>query len=154
MAKGGEGDVGEGGGGGQAGVVGEEGFDGGALDAGGGEVEGDGLGLGGEVHGDDRGGFAGSDGAEVGEDVGVGGVEHGKASVMEGVVGAAKGDEALVPVEKGVRFLLLDGDVDGLVVGGDGEPGFGGGGEAGILARVPLHGGALAVTAFFPWASR
>ena len=47
------------------------------------------------------------------------------------------------------------GYVDGLVVGGDGEPGVGVGAEAGLVifraggSGGPLHGGAFAVAAFF-----
>ena len=41
-------------------------------------------------------------------------------------------------------------DVDGFVAGGEGEPGLGVGAEAGLrVGGVPLHGGALAVAAFF-----
>ena len=113
------------------------------------EVKRDGLGLGGHVHGDDDGRGAARGGADVGEDVLVVGVEHDDAAVAEGGEVFAHRDEVLVPVVEtgGVGGFGLD--VDGFVAGWDGQPGVWVGGEAGLRAGGPLHGGALAVAALF-----
>ena len=44
---------------------------------------------------------------------------------MQSRISAAEFDEGAVPVEKRVRVGSLGGDVDGGVVGADGEPGVG-----------------------------
>ena len=127
----------------EGGVVAEEGFDGGGGDAGRGEVEVDGLGLGGEVEGDDDGVAASGSGADVAEDAGIGGIEHDEAAVVDDWVAGADGDEVAVPVEEGVGVGGFGLDVDGGVAGFDGEPGVGvsaeaGGGRVGVWVVMPI----------------
>ena len=59
----------------------------------------------------------------------------------EGVVVVPQGDELAVVLEDTAGHSHLGGGVDGAVVGGQGDPGLAGG-EPGLLAAVPVDGGA------------
>ena len=65
----------------------------------------------------------------------------------ERVVVVPQGDELAVVLEDAAGYSHLGGGVDGAVVGGQGDPGLAGG-EPGLLAAVPVDGGAGVVAGY------
>src|SRR5580658_10586675 len=65
-----------------------------------------------------------------------------EVAIDEGQGVSAQGDESADVVEDGGRVGFFLGGVDLLVVGIDGEPWVGAGGEAGLGGAIPLHGSA------------
>src|SRR5580658_2487483 len=69
-------------------------------------------------------------------------VEVFKVSIDKSLGVSAQGDKRADVVEDGGRVGFFLGGVDLLVVGIDGEPWVGAGGEAGLGGAIPLHGSA------------